>query len=384
MSESIKKPNQAPESYNPKKPEILSMAKKAVQNPKNRNLTENVLQGIPHMGYGNPSAVCYIGSVMRLLDYLHDPIEQDELFSLSGTALCFPWKEASNCDEVSTIPEIPQRTFSALGYESKYIYEPDISVNPRKYTKDFYIEKIKRSIDCGRPVIGFGFTQENYTCLITGYYNSGNGLYMRAYWSPKGIPEGYDSENKYYYTEDWYNTCYGIVVVGEKTGTRLTGTDAYHHIKETAALFAEKKSVDSQGQKYAMGFSSFDKMKEWLLNDTEWKNITYHEAFLKSCGILLWSHYRNHLHSYLVRLSEQYLDLVNPNIRNVIERVGENTKGAQQSQLHLHENVDPAITDFSMMLDRAIREKVAAYIERLKKIDKEIFDCLIETEASKI
>jgi len=51
-----------------------------------KNLTENVLPHIPHMEYGNPSAVCYIGSVMRLMDYLGDPVEADELFSLSGTA----------------------------------------------------------------------------------------------------------------------------------------------------------------------------------------------------------------------------------------------------------------------------------------------------------
>ena len=55
------------------------------------NLTENVLTGIPHMGYGYTSAVCYIGSVMRLMDYVGDPIEEAELFSLSGAALCFPW-----------------------------------------------------------------------------------------------------------------------------------------------------------------------------------------------------------------------------------------------------------------------------------------------------
>jgi hypothetical protein len=61
-------------------------------NKQYENLTENILPGIPFLGYGNPSAVCFIGSVIRLMDYLNDPIEADELFSLSGTALCFPWK----------------------------------------------------------------------------------------------------------------------------------------------------------------------------------------------------------------------------------------------------------------------------------------------------
>ena len=68
------------------------------------------------MSYGNPSPMCYIGSVMRLMEYLGNPIGEDELFALSGVGLCFPWQFNSCCDEVSIIPDIPRRTFEALGY----------------------------------------------------------------------------------------------------------------------------------------------------------------------------------------------------------------------------------------------------------------------------
>ncbi len=115
------------------------MAKKAAQSQLHENLTENVLQGIPYMGYGNPSAVCYIGSVMRLMDYLDDPINQDELFSLSGTALCFPWKAGLCCDEVSILPEIPQRTFAALGYEANmFMNRESILPRIRRLPKQIY------------------------------------------------------------------------------------------------------------------------------------------------------------------------------------------------------------------------------------------------------
>ena len=49
------------------------------------------------------------------------PVEEDELIAVSGVGLCFPWKVGSSCDEVSVIPEIPTRTFDALGYESEYL-----------------------------------------------------------------------------------------------------------------------------------------------------------------------------------------------------------------------------------------------------------------------
>ncbi|MDF2686241.1 MAG: hypothetical protein K0S55_1422, partial [Clostridia bacterium] len=112
MSEPIKKPNQTdPESYSPKIPKLINMMEMQ-KKTQIKNLTENVLHGIPPMGYGNPSAVCYIGAVMRLMDFLNDPIEADELFSLSGAALCFPWKAGLCCDEISILSEIPQRTFA--------------------------------------------------------------------------------------------------------------------------------------------------------------------------------------------------------------------------------------------------------------------------------
>lgn len=50
---------------------------------------KTLLPDVPALGYGNPSAVCYIGSVMRLMEYMGDPVEQDEVFALSGVGLCF-------------------------------------------------------------------------------------------------------------------------------------------------------------------------------------------------------------------------------------------------------------------------------------------------------
>jgi hypothetical protein len=323
------------EDHGPKQPEILTAAKQAAQRQAGSALSENVLPGIPPMRYGEPSPVCFIGTVMRLMDFLRDPIDQDELFALSGTGLCFPWREASNCDEVSIIPEIPRRTFAALGYESAYLHEPDISAATRKYTKEFYIAQIKKSIDNGRPVVGFGFTHQNFACLITGYYKDGSGLYLRAFWTPEGSPDGYDTMDHYYATEAWYETCYGIVVVGEKTGARRSGAEAYRHIRESAELFAKKRTVISQGMEYAMGTSSFDRMRDWLLNDAEWGELSSQEVFLKPCGLLLLDYYRANLREYLKRLDRQFPGVVSEAAIAALDRFGASFPGSERSQLHL-------------------------------------------------
>jgi hypothetical protein len=258
--------------------------------------------------------------------------------------------------------------------------EPDISAAPRKYTKEFYIAQIKKSIDAGRPVVGFGFAHQNYACLITGYYKGGSGLYLRAFWTPEGSPDGYDTMDHYYATEAWYETCYGIVVVSEKTGARRSGAEAYRHIRESAELFAGMRAVESQGMEYAMGASSFDRMRDWLLDDAEWGELSSQEVFLKPCGLLLLDYYRANLREYLKRLDRQFPGVVSEAAIAALDRFGACFPGSERSQLHLNECVDPAITDFSMMRDRSVREKVAAFVERLKLMDYETFACLMGTD----
>jgi len=358
-------------------PEIIAMARQESQQI--RGPAENVLRGVPRMGYGNPSPVCYIGSVMRLMDYIGDPVDQSELFALSGAGLCFPWAYQSGCDEISVIPEIPRRTFTALGYESEYFYEPDIS-GTRKYTKEFYIEKIKTSIDNGRPVLGFGLTKDAFACLVTGYYDHGNGLYLRAYWSPEGTPEGYDTE-KYYSTEDWYGKCHGIVTIGQKTGERLAGEKAYAHIREMAAVFSTVSSVSAQGQAIHTGPAAFDAMIAWLLDDSHWqdKNMPEQGVYLNPCGILLLMYYRNSLYEYLAKLAEDFPGLVNPAILSAIERMRPLVPGKQKRDYYLHQAVYRKLRKFSSMRKRALREKVAACVGQLKELDAEIFGYLLKS-----
>ena len=378
MSEPLKRPNPAPEGHTPKDvPEIIAMARQ--ESRRMQGPAENLLRGVPLLRYGSPSPVCYIGAVMRLMAYIGDPIEESELFALSGAGLCFPWAYQSSCDEISVITEIPRRTFTALGYESEYCYEPDILVNTRQYSKEFYMEKIKRSIDNGRPVLGFGVTAANFACLITGYYDNGEGLHLRAYWSPEGKPEGYDDDEKYYSTDDWYGKCHGILTVGGRTGERLAGEKAYAYIRDAAAIFSVTNAVTAQGKTIHTGPAAFDAMTAWLLDDSQWqdKNLHDQEVFLKPCGVLLLQYYRDHLRLYLEKLSAQCPGLVHPGIVPAINCMGEMVSGKERSDWHLHKAVDRRLRKFSNMRERELREKVAARVAQLKEIDREIVACLL-------
>lgn len=331
--------------------------------------TAKILSDIPEMSYGNPSPVCYIGAVMRLLAYIGDPIAEDELIALSGVGLCFPWQFNSDCDEVSIIPEIPMRTFGALGYASEYYSEYIIPADTasdsnggRVYAKAFYIKKIRQAIDAGRPVIGFGLVTDAYACLIIGYDDNGDGLVISSY------------QQQISYSTDWYDKCRGILIVGEKTGKRLTGEAAYQCLVDWAGWCrgARARPVTANGLTYLLGEAAYAAMCQWLRRDEVWQNLTSHEAFLKQSGLLLVGYYRNNLYAYLKRLDGQYPGIVNLPVLVELERMSKRFPGSHVSDLWLAECVDPAITEFAMLRDRAPREKVARYVQQICECDNSI------------
>ena len=327
--------------------------------------TKKILPNVPAMWYGHPSAVCYIGSVVRLMEYIGDPASETEVFALSGAGLCFPWRFASSCDEVSIIPEIPQRTFGAFGYESEYL--PPDAVGD----KTVCLDKIKESIGRGMPVIGFGITEKMpMTCLIVGYDE--NGLYTRSFWPPNG--ENHDSD-EYFYSPDWHEKCSGLLIVGNKTSDRLTGAAAYKHITDTALMFrCYKQSVIAEGQDVYINQHAFNAMSDWLLDDAQWEDpmSAGKEQFLKQCGILLLGYYRNNLREYLENLEAENPGLVNPPVFTAIKRISDRIPGAHTSDLWLHEAVDPALKDFSAMKSRDLRKKVTDYVMELQGCDNNV------------
>lgn len=325
----------------------------------------HVLPDVPAMWYGHPSAVCYIGSVLRLMAYIGDPVDEDELYALSGVGLCFPWQYASSCDEVGLIAEIPSRTFGAFGYESEYL------VGEAVQDKSLCLAKIKASIDRGCPVIGFGITvQMPMACLIVGYDEGG--LYTRSFWPPEGCRH---DAGEYFYSADWYENCTALLFVGQKTKEKLTGAQAYGRVTEWALFYrCCQRTVRQNGQDIYLNQYAYDAMVDWLLDDGEWNDPIEggKEQYLKQCGLLLMQHYRYHLYEYLKKLDAAFPGLVNQPAFAALERMSAAVPGAHTSDLWLHEAVDPALADFSAMRSRSLREKAAAYVRLLKAYDDSI------------
>jgi hypothetical protein len=101
------------------------------------------------------------------------------------------------------------------------------------------------------------------------------------------------------------------------------------------------------------------------------------EMYLKSVGLLLLEHYRVfHLLSYLRKLSGQYPGVINSMVFSAIEELRSNIVGPSVDINNLTSLV-LKITGLVKLCERAIREKVANYVMKLKDLDKKIFDSII-------
>jgi len=328
-------------------------------------MLKRTLSCIPKLQYGQSSAVCFIGALMALMEAIGDPVAEDEAFALTGVGLCFPWQVDSACDEVSVTPKIMNRALGAFGYENEVLTGEAVQ------DKAVCFEKIKGSIDGGKPVIGFGITTDApMSCLIVGYDDSG--LYTRAYFPPQGAEA--DAKD-YFYSTDWHEKCAGLIIMGDKVRERCVGAAAYNRIAEWALdVRCSPENVAVMGKDIYLNQHAFGAMAKWLLDDAQWADPAQgdKEMWLKQCGLLLFGHYRWQLWKYLQRLDAAHPGVVNPPALAVLETINKAIPGSNESDLWLHEAADAAIVDFGALKDRALREKVAQYVDALQGYDNRL------------
>jgi len=211
-----------------------------------RQRLHRILEGITQFSWES-TWLCFEGSLYGCLKYIDREIDLAYLMGVSGGAFKFLWHPDSSpamCD-LSLLGEEPiKRVCNALGYS--YTYDEDrytillegygytynedgctVSVGNGRYdglkrdskhTKEFYTDKIVKSIDAGRPVLARGiFPQfENFGIVleysvITGYDKNGEVLYGTSYFQ-----QFLKDQDTYFREEDWYDRCFGVITIGDR------------------------------------------------------------------------------------------------------------------------------------------------------------------------
>jgi AraC-like DNA-binding protein len=267
---------------------------------------KKIIENVCEIGWGQTSANPYIGAVTACMDALNESNDFRLAYVISGLGFAYTWfpcpppgapNDANIVDD-----DMIKRTFDALGYNISIYRDRDVHQSPPSISKDFYKEKIISSIDNGLPVMGFGFTENYpYACAILGYEDNGEKLYLRSYWNSGVI---IDEQTGYQCTQEWYQRCYGIVVIEEKISTAITGKELLKHCMNAAVAVTEKDSITFYDINQPYGFAAYDAMIGVLEDDGFWekKDASFYNGMDSSychLGLLLCDHYKYNASTWL-------------------------------------------------------------------------------------
>lgn len=259
------------------------------------------------IGWGETSANPYVGAITACMDVLGESSDFRLAGMISGLGFAYTWYPGAPNDAVIVDDGMIKRTFDALGYRISIYRDSDTHNSPRVKSKEFYKKLIVSSINRGMPILGFGFTcNYPFACAIVGYEESGDILYLRSYWDDFTTD---DKETGYLRLEEWYDHCYGIVIIEEKTSPILTGRELIKHCLSSAITVSEQKNINFYDITLPYGLATYDTMIGVLEDDCFWKDAVLGDACCPedrehdfyeemdrsySCvGLLLSDHYKN-------------------------------------------------------------------------------------------
>jgi len=236
---------------------------------------KKIINGVCEIGWAL-SANPYAGVTTAIMDALNEGKDCELAGMISGLGFAYTWYPGAPNDAIITDDNMVKRTFDALGYSISIYRDSDTHNTPKKHAKEFYKNQIMQSINKGFPVLGFGFTNSYpFACAILGYENCADVLYLRSYWDDNVT---IDEETGYQRTKEWYDCCYGIVVIEEKKAPAIKGKELIKHCLNAAVSISEQKTTQFYDITVPYGLSSYDTMIGVLEDDNFWEAAVLGDA----------------------------------------------------------------------------------------------------------
>ena len=261
MPNPIKKTEQQPESYSPKKkPEILNLVEREQASQANV-LGENLLQDVPKAPSGDFEGIAHFPKFLKVVsDYLGDPLDYSYAIASCGGAFRLAWDSTGwNCGsgDISRTYDDREAPFrngiTALGRGFTMLWR-------ETHTKEEFKALIREQIDAGRPVISLGPVGPPEAGLIVGYRDGGDTLlgwsdFQDWGWKPL------DDEGRFV-TDSWWegqggNKIAAVMSLGEITGSRA---DEQTVIRNAIAALEGRRDGS-----FAKGIAAYDAWKAALL-----------------------------------------------------------------------------------------------------------------------
>jgi len=272
-----------------------------------QNKDKKIIEDVCGIGWGETSANPYIGAVTACMDALNEGSSFRLAGVISGLGFAYTWYPGAPNDAIIIDDAMIKRTFDALGYTISIYRDSDTHNAPKSRPKEFYKNQIMSSINKGLPVLGFGFTKSYpFACAILGYEDYADALYLRSYWDDN---VAIDEETGYQRTTEWYECCYGIVVIEEKKAPAIKGKELVRHCLNAAVSVSAQKNIKFYDIALPYGLSTYDTMIAVLEDDSFWEAAVFGDAChpedrrkefygemdrsYTCVGLLLSDHYKN-------------------------------------------------------------------------------------------
>ena len=225
-----------------------------------------ILEGVQRIYWGGTPCLCFVGSVVSSLRYLGEEVTGDYAMGVSGGAFkdfwIPPW-DGGNCDLLMIGDEPIRRTFAALGYDHTIVRPPDGATAAQ--IKDLLQPLIVSQIDAGQPVIAIGVVGPPEACVITGYEQGGDVLRGWSYFQ--------ENRDAYFRSDNWFESCNGIILIGEKTGAPAPRQVLQDTLEWAIALIGVPQYPRESDSKPRLisGIAAYEAMAQALEREAEWQ-----------------------------------------------------------------------------------------------------------------
>ncbi len=289
------------------------------------NETRRVLDGVMRVGFYNGGNQCpedipfpsCLAAVLRYLgeDFPWEPIRAHNmdwrlnmanvhLLGVTGMAFGLLWREGWHPDNadmmfVADPREVIDRAFRSVGYEYELVMKTGEADD-----EQIFREKIKRSVQEGHPVLGFGVLGPPECSLITGYDDDGEILIGWNFF--QDVPEfnaGVTFEpSGYFRKRDWCRDTMSLILVGDK----VAGHERHHTSREVLRWALHVARTPELFGRYS-GLAAYDAWIRQIGNDADFatddRDLLFQRHDVHNSAVGIVAECRSWAHSFLLDMA---------------------------------------------------------------------------------
>jgi len=385
-------------------PAVKSKYEKVIlMDPANKDRqNSSVLYGVPQVSYFSKEHECtpFPSALRACLGFMGQPTTYHYLMAVSGAAFRLIWNphywDGGNVDILgikTDVTEPLRRAVDGVARNYTLLWKTECAgllkglphniKSARTGDKPAFVGLIRREIDAGRPVIGFGIIGPPEACIITGYRDSGETLLGWNFF--QDMPEYSAGVGRepcgYFVREGWYEHPYtvAILALGELRND-APDKDMLFDTLTYALDIMETQEVHGR----AAGFAAYDAWADALLRESEFPKGAplpmLMERLMCQADAVTMIGERYQAYAFLKEQAELF-----PQARLELDKAAQLFRKESLLALKMGTvigNMQMGEKQALALAGRAIREELVQLIQEAKELDMQAAQCMRQSVTS--